>query len=92
MTKYVTITTVSTHTMRYVMELPEGQTEAGLRDSVSSDEVDDISQEHLGESIIESREITEEEMLKLFPTYLQGWSKEKKLDWVSKCVHPILIG
>jgi hypothetical protein len=52
-------------------------------------EVEDFSQEWLGEQIIDVGVVSEDKMLEIFDKdnpYLQEWTKEKKISWVRKLV------
>ena len=58
-----------------------------LADSVVMQEVEEFSQEWLGEQIIDTDVISEDQMLQLFEKdndYLNSWTKEKKIEWVRK--------
>jgi hypothetical protein len=49
------------------------------------EEVKELSQEHLGEQIIDSRIMTQEETLQLFDednSYLRGWTTEQKIRYL----------
>lgn len=95
---YVVVTAISQFRMRYVMhkdDLQKLNTEAEVNpiewaeDTVSCDEVDDFSQEHLGQHIVDSRMIDEDEMLEIFDRdneYLKGWSRDYKIKWVRKLI------
>lgn len=97
--RYVVVTVVSTFRMRYVMHVddlraqntdyvpddPELMVWAG--DTVALEGVDEFSQEHVGENIIDTEIITKEEMLELFDKdngYLKGWDEDYKIKWVRK--------
>jgi hypothetical protein len=99
MTKYVLVTAISTHRMRYCIPLDDLQKmnedmpvdPAWACDSVVMNEVDEFSQEHLGEQIVDFDVLTEEEILKQFDKdndYLTSWTTEQKInyirDWKSK--------
>lgn len=96
--RYAVVTAVSSHRMRYVVPLDQLQAlnkdaevdAAWLADSVVCSEVEDFSQEWLGEQIIDTNVISEEEMLKLFDAdnqYLQSWSKQQKINFVRKLLN-----
>lgn len=56
-----------------------------LADAVTMEEVEELGQIYLGEQIIGSEMVNEDEMLKHFDNvapYLSSWSKEKKIDFV----------
>ena len=90
---YVVVTTVSTFRQRYCIPLDALQEmnpdevvslEWAL-DSVTCDEVEEFSQLHLGEQIVDHGLISEDEMLALFDKdngYLSDWTKEEKLNHV----------
>lgn len=93
--KYARVTTVSTFHHTYVVPMDQLQSfnedaEASvewLADEVVMERVEEFSQKHLGEEIIDCDTIDEDEMLKLFDKqneYLKSWSKEKKIEWVGK--------
>jgi hypothetical protein len=99
MTEYVLVTAISTHRMRYAIPMDELQKmnenapvdPRWALDSVTMQEVDEFSQEHLGEQIVDFDVLTEEEILKQFDKdndYLTSWTTEKKInyirDWKSK--------
>lgn len=98
MTKYVVVTTISSHRMRYVIPVDElqklnpdvpveGYETEWAMDCVTCEEVNDFSQGHVGEQIIDAYIVDEESMLNLFDKdngYLAGWTKEKKLEYVRK--------
>jgi hypothetical protein len=72
--------------MRYVVEVPEGKKEWAL-DTVTMNEADEFSQEHLGETIVSHRVITNEEYLKIFDednAYLKDWEEESKFRYVHR--------
>ena len=96
MTKYVIVTAISSYRMRYcipVDELQQLNTDVPIEgheiewaeDCVTCGEVEEFSQKHIGETIIDSEIVTEEEMLNKFDSdngYLAGWTKEKKIQHV----------
>ena len=98
--KYVIVTAISSYRMRYCIPVSDLQKmnldatvnpEEWAMDSVVMDEVDEFSQEWLGEQILDTREITEQEMLSLFDKenkYLESWSTEKKLEHVKNWKAP----
>lgn len=91
---YVVVTAVSQFRMRYVMhkdDLQKLNTEAEVNpiewaeDTVISEEIDDFSQEHLGQIVLDSRMVDEDEMLEIFDRdndYLKGWDRDYKIRWV----------
>ena len=98
MTKYVIVTAISSYRMRYCIpvdelqqlniEVPiEGHEIEWAEDCVTCGEVEEFSQKHIGETIIDSEIVTEEEMLNKFDSdndYLAGWTTEKKIAHVRK--------
>jgi len=95
---YVVVTTVSQFRMRYVMhkddlqklnpDTPVNPIE-WAKDTITCNECDDFSQEHLGELIIDSTTMTEDEMLELFDkdnAYLSSWSRDYKIDWTRNLI------
>ena len=96
MTKYVIVTAISSYRMRYcipVDELQQLNTEVPIEgheiewaeDCVTCGEVEEFSQKHIGETIIDSEIVTEEQMLNKFDSdndYLRGWTREKKIQHV----------
>jgi hypothetical protein len=84
----VMVECVSTFRMRYVVEVPKGCKEWAL-DTVTCNEAEEFSQEHLGEQIVSHRVIDREEYLRVFNEdndYLKSWEDELK---VSKFVTKI---
>ena len=96
MTKYVIVTAISSYRMRYCIpvdelqelnvEVPvEGREIEWAEDCVTCNEVEEFSQKHIGESIIDAEIVDEEQMLTKFDTdndYLTGWTREKKIEYV----------
>jgi hypothetical protein len=96
MTKYVIVTAISSHRIRYCIpvdelqklniEVPiEGHEIEWAEDCVTCNEVVEFSQKHIGETIIDSEILTEEQMLDKFDTdndYLKDWTREKKIQYV----------
>lgn len=95
--RYVVVTAVSTHRIRYCVPWSELQkmtpnvklthdkaiTWAG--DSVTMQEVKEFSQDWLGEQIVDTFILDEERVLQLFDRdndYLSGWPKEQKLEYI----------
>ena len=95
--QYVIVTAISSHRMRYCIPIDElqnmnsrvpveGNECEWAMDSVTMQEVKEFSQDHIGEQIIDSRIVDEEEMLRQFDEdneYLMEWSTEKKIEWVN---------
>lgn len=89
MPKYL-VQTIQTFRMDYVIEAKE---EGHALDEVvcRMGEFEEISQADLGENIVCSREISEEEYLKFFDKendYLKSWTKEQKLARIHKINYP----
>jgi len=98
MTKYVVVTAISSYRMRYAIPVDElqrmnpdvsieGREIEWANDSVTCEEVKEFSQKHIGEQIVDTKVISEDEMLDLFDKdndYLKDWSTEKKIDYVKK--------
>jgi hypothetical protein len=79
---WVLVETVSMFRMRYMVEVPAAHPEYAL-DTVTMNEAKEFSQEHVGETILSHRVVTEEEALAICDAdndYLQTWSKEQKLN------------
>ena len=96
MTKYVIVTAISSYRMRYCIpvdelqelnvEVPvEGREMEWAEDCVTCNEVEEFSQKHIGETIIDSEIVDEEQMLNKFDAdndYLKDWTREKKIQHV----------
>ena len=97
--KYVLVTAISTHRMRYAIPMDELQKlneeqpvdPKWALDCVTMQEIEEFSQEHLGEQIVDYDVLTEEEILAQFDKdndYLTSWTTEQKInyirDWKSK--------
>lgn len=89
MSKYVVVDAISQFRMRYVVEVPDGvenPTEEGTypctpieyaSDSVTCEDVKEFTQKHLGETIVDAREVTLDEAIALFRSeepYFAEWS------------------
>ena len=95
---YVVVTALSSYRMRYVMHRDDLQKFNPLdpvnaiewaNDTVTMDECEEFSQEHMGEYIVDTVEMDEEEMLELFDrdnTYLGSWTKDQKVAMVRKSI------
>ena len=95
--KYVIVTAISTHRMRYcvpVDELQKLNTDVSVEgheiewaeDCVTMEEVKEFSQKHLGELIVDSHVVSEAEMLQQFESdndYLKSWTDEFKVQHVN---------
>lgn len=85
MPKYL-IETISSHRCRYVIEANNEQDAINEMDYIDCD-IKEFSQLHIGEEISHSREISDEEYMKLFDEdngYLFKWSDELKLSLINK--------
>lgn len=85
--RYATFTTVSVFKHRYVVEMGEDDKLENLADLVTCEQLEEFSQKHVDEMIIDSTILTEDEMLQMFDVdndYLSGWSREQKLNWVAR--------
>lgn len=60
----VLVECISQYRMRYLVEVPKGKKEWAL-DTVTMDEAKEFSQEHLGETIVSSRIISEQDAMAL---------------------------
>ena len=86
-TQWVLVETVSTFRERYMVEVPVGTDRYGkdkslwALDTVTLNEAKEFSQEHLGETIVSHRVMTEEEALKLCDVdndYAKAWNDQLK--------------
>jgi hypothetical protein len=80
-TNWVLVETVSMYRMRYVVECPVDHPEYAL-DTVTAEQAKEFSQSHIGETIISSRVISEEEALAMCDVdniYQSSWTKEEKI-------------
>lgn len=85
--RYASFTTVSIFKHRYIVEMGENDKLENLADLVTCEELEEFSQNHVDELIVDSDALSEEEMLKLFRkenSYLASWSDEHILDWVKR--------
>ena len=96
---YVVVTAISSHRGRYVMHrddlqklnpsVPVNAIE-WANDTVTNEECEEFSQEHMGEYIAETVEMNEEDMLELFDKdndYLREWTKDQKIEWIRKTIN-----
>lgn len=88
-TQWVLVEAVSTFRMRYMVEVPVGTDNFGkdksewALDTVTMNEAQEFSQEHLGEQIVSHRVVTKEEALALCDQdndYTTSWSDDKKIE------------
>ena len=95
---YVVVTALSSYRMRYVMHRDDLQKFNPLdpvnaiewaNDTVINDKCEEFSQEYMGEYIVDTVEMDEEDMLELFDRdnyYLSGWPKDQKVSLVRKSI------
>lgn len=95
--KYAIVTAISSYRMRYAIPMEDLQNlnkDAKVElewaaDSVTCNEVEEFSQQWLGEQIIDVQELDEEQMLELFDKdndYLKNWSRDQKLNHIKNWV------
>jgi hypothetical protein len=92
--EYVVVTAVTSYRMRYVMHRDDLQklnpndpvnTVEWANDTVTMEECEEFSQEHMGEYIVHTAELDEAEMLVLFDKdneYLRDWPASKVIAMV----------
>lgn len=89
--KYYVVTAISQYRMRYVVPVEELMDEDGnvsktwAMDSVVMEEVEEFSQEYIGETVIDVIEEDEEAILARFDdenSYLSGWTQEHKVKYI----------
>jgi hypothetical protein len=86
--KYL-VEVISQHLVRYVVEAREEShalDEVFMKCELYSEDWQEFSQKHIGDTILSSREVDEEEILRVFDTdndYLKEWSQEKKLTFIN---------
>ena len=87
-TQWVLVECVSTFRQRYMIEVPVGVDDFGkdkstwALDTVTMNEAQEFSQEHLGEQIVSHRIVTKEEALALCDKdndYTKSWDEETKM-------------
>lgn len=83
--------TISHFRHTYAIPMEDDDELKHMKDLVTCGEVEELSQEHIGEDIYHATEMTENEVLKLFEEqndYLNSWSTEQKIkhinDWKRK--------
>lgn len=93
---YVVVTAIAQFRHRYVMHkdhLQKLNPDVEVNpvewacDTVVAEEIEEFSQYYLGETIIDTTTVTEDEMLELFDkdnAYLEDWSRKSKIEWVLK--------
>ena len=95
---YVVVTAISSYRMRYVMhrddlqklnpDFPVDSVE-WANDTVSSEKCEEFSQKHMAETIVDTVEMNEDDMLDLFDKendYLSKWTKDQKIESVRKSI------
>lgn len=78
------VETISIHRMRYVVEADEPDHAA---DEVVMEKAEEFGQHHVAENIIGVREVTDDEIPKLFfqdHPYLESWGPQKAFDYITK--------
>lgn len=81
-TELVLVECVSTFRTRYMVEVPKGKAEWAL-DTVTMNEAEEFSQEHIGEQIVSHRVVSEDEVIAICDVdndYCSTWTREKKLE------------
>lgn len=80
-TEWVLVDCVSTFRMRYMVEVPKGNSDWAL-DTVTLREAKEFSQEWIGEQIVSHRVVSEEEALAICDVdnnYCKVWDDSKKI-------------
>jgi len=78
---WVLVEAVSMFRMRYMVETPDSHPEYAL-DTVVCQEAQEFSQEHLGETIVSHRVVSQEQALSLCDVdndYCSSWTEEQKM-------------
>jgi hypothetical protein len=81
-TEWVLVEAISQFRERYMVEVPKGKAEWAL-DTVTMNQAQEFSQEHLGEVIVSHRVVSFDEALELCDKdnhYCKAWDTDKKLD------------
>jgi len=79
--EYVLVETMSTHRMRYLVQVPKGKKDYAL-DTVVMNEAKEFSQEWIGENIFNARIVSEELALQMCDEdndYAKTWSSDQKI-------------
>lgn len=97
--KYAIATVISSFRQRYVVpvealqdlnenfDLDEEFALVWLEEEVMSERVKEFSQHWLGEQVVDTELVTQERILEIFNNdnkYLEGWTEDKKLEWINK--------
>jgi hypothetical protein len=80
-TEWVLVETISQFRERYMVEVPKGKAEWAL-DTVTLNEAQEFSQEHLGEVIVSHRVVSFDEALEMCDKdnhYCKDWDNEHKI-------------
>lgn len=78
--KYQLVEAISTFRMRYVVEVDDP---VWAEDTVTMNEAKEFSQEHLGETIVSTRELTRDEVVTLCDVdnhYCKSWTEDQKIE------------
>ena len=81
-TEWVLVEAISQFRERYMVEVPKGKAEWAL-DTVTMNQAQEFSQEHLGEVIVSHRVVSFDEALEMCDKdnhYCKAWDTDKKLD------------
>ncbi|CAB4174157.1 hypothetical protein UFOVP961_26 [uncultured Caudovirales phage] len=81
-TELVLVECIQAYRMRYLVEVPKGQSEWAL-DTVVMNEAKEFSQKPMEEILVSHRVVTKKEALNIFDVdndYLVGWTEQQKLD------------
>ena len=81
-TEWVLVEAISQFRERYMVEVPKGKAEWAL-DTVTLNQAQEFSQEHLGEVIVSHRVVSFDEALELCDKdnhYCKDWNTDKKVD------------
>jgi glycerol-3-phosphate cytidylyltransferase-like family protein len=88
--RYVVVTTTSTHRIRYAVPLSELQSlntdqpvdSAWAMDLVVCGDIEEFSQEWIGEQIVDRTVLDEDQIIELFDrdnAYLKNWTRDQKI-------------
>ena len=81
-TELVLVECIQAYRMRYLVEVPKGQSEWAL-DTVVMNKAKEFSQKPMEEILVSHRVVTKKEALNIFDVdndYLVGWTEQQKLD------------
>jgi hypothetical protein len=91
--KYAVVKTVQTFVHTYVVPIDQLDTAdpvENLKSLVSQEQIEEFSQKHVGETIVDGYVINEEKMLEMFDReneYLANWDKNKKVSWTRNLIN-----